>query len=72
MSVIFLQVRQFVSDFAVIIAILCMTYLDYVLGIHTPKLEVPEDFKPTLSTRGWVISPFHDSKYLKENRKIHS
>ncbi|XP_065164800.1 sodium bicarbonate cotransporter 3 isoform X5 [Atheta coriaria] len=52
------KVRQFVSDFAVIIAIFAMTILDYFVGIDTPKLEVPHEFKPTLPSRGWVISPF--------------
>lgn len=36
-----------------------MTILDVYSGIRTPKLEVPEEFKPTLSTRGWVIMPFN-------------
>ncbi|CAH0556897.1 unnamed protein product [Brassicogethes aeneus] len=52
------KVRQFISDFAVIIAILSMTLLDYKVGIPTPKLEVPHEFKPTLPTRGWIINPF--------------
>lgn len=47
-----------ISDFSVIIAILSMTSLDYFVNIPTPKLDVPSDFKPTLSTRGWLISPF--------------
>jgi len=33
-------VRQIVSDFAVIIAILSMTILDYCTGVDTPKLQV--------------------------------
>ncbi|KAL1494696.1 hypothetical protein ABEB36_010256 [Hypothenemus hampei] len=52
------KVRQFVSDFAVIIAILSMTFLDYFSNIPTPKLQVPHEFKPTLPTRGWLIPPF--------------
>ncbi|KAL1124567.1 hypothetical protein AAG570_001191 [Ranatra chinensis] len=52
------KVRQFVSDFAVIIAILSMTLLDLLTGVQTPKLEVPSEFKPTLPDRSWVISPF--------------
>ncbi|XP_069698390.1 sodium-driven chloride bicarbonate exchanger isoform X4 [Periplaneta americana] len=51
------KVRQVVSDFAVIIAILSMTGLDFFVGISTPKLQVPSEFKPTLEDRGWVISP---------------
>ncbi|KRT82974.1 hypothetical protein AMK59_4163, partial [Oryctes borbonicus] len=57
------KVRQYVSDFAVIIAILAMTLLDFYSGIATPKLEVPTEFKPTLSTRGWIISPFLNPAY---------
>ncbi|KAK9509940.1 hypothetical protein O3M35_004824 [Rhynocoris fuscipes] len=55
------KVRQFISDFAVIIAIVAMTLLDYLLSIDTPKLEVPTEFKPTLPNRGWIISPFSNA-----------
>uniref|UniRef100_A0A0K8SVL4 Anion exchange protein n=2 Tax=Lygus hesperus TaxID=30085 RepID=A0A0K8SVL4_LYGHE len=55
------KVRQFISDFAVIIAIFSMTFLDCVMNLATPKLEVPSEFKPTLPGRGWVISPFKNS-----------
>ncbi|KAL0274169.1 UNVERIFIED_CONTAM: hypothetical protein PYX00_006656 [Menopon gallinae] len=51
------KVRQFISDFAVIIAIFLMTFIDWYVGIATPKLEVPSDFRPTLEGRGWLI-PF--------------
>ncbi|KAK9754989.1 Band 3 cytoplasmic domain [Popillia japonica] len=57
------KVRQYVSDFAVIIAILAMTLLDFQTGIATPKLEVPNEFKPTLPSRGWIISPFLNPIY---------
>ncbi|XP_044266189.1 sodium bicarbonate cotransporter 3 isoform X2 [Tribolium madens] len=53
------KVRQFISDFAVIIAILSMSLIDWKVGVPTPKLEVPHDFKPTLPTRGWLIGPFN-------------
>lgn len=46
------------SDFAVIIAIFSMSTLDHLVGISTPKLEVPTEFKPTLEGRGWIIWPF--------------
>ncbi|XP_066906807.1 electroneutral sodium bicarbonate exchanger 1 isoform X4 [Halyomorpha halys] len=52
------KVRQFISDFAVIIAIFSMTLLDAKMAIPTPKLEVPSEFKPTLPGRGWIINPF--------------
>lgn len=54
-----LQVRAIVSDFAVIIAIFSMSAMDYFVGIATPKLEVPVEFKPTLEGRGWMIWPFN-------------
>ncbi|CAG5056503.1 unnamed protein product [Parnassius apollo] len=53
------KVRQIISDFSVIIAILSMSFLDYKVGVKTPKLEVPSEFKPTLPTRNWVITPFN-------------
>ena len=55
----FAQFRCFISDFAVIIAILSMVGLDMLLGIHTPKLDVPGKFQPTWEGRGWLIPPFN-------------
>ncbi|XP_053958805.1 electroneutral sodium bicarbonate exchanger 1 isoform X1 [Anastrepha ludens] len=52
------SVRQYISDFAVIIAILSMSFLDFTMNIATPKLDVPHEFKPTLSSRGWLVPPF--------------
>ncbi|XP_014478577.1 PREDICTED: sodium-driven chloride bicarbonate exchanger isoform X5 [Dinoponera quadriceps] len=57
------KVRQVVSDFAVIIAIFSMSTLDHFVGISTPKLEVPTEFKPTLEGRGWVIWPFQQNPW---------
>lgn len=51
-------VRQYISDFSVIIAIVSMTALDYMIKVNTPKLEVPHEFKPTLPSRNWVIPVF--------------
>ncbi|XP_067649397.1 electroneutral sodium bicarbonate exchanger 1-like [Haliotis asinina] len=53
-------VRQIISDFGVLIAIVLMVLVDYLLGLPTPKLTVPEEFKPTRSDRGWFINPFSD------------
>ncbi|XP_032595077.1 electroneutral sodium bicarbonate exchanger 1 isoform X4 [Drosophila grimshawi] len=53
-------VRQYISDFSVLIAIFSMTFFDYSLGVPTQKLEVPHELKPTLSTRGWLIPPFSE------------
>jgi len=49
-------VRNFLSDFAVIIGILCMTSLDYFSGVPTPKLNVPSEFKPTWEQRSWLVT----------------
>ncbi|KAH6939873.1 hypothetical protein HPB50_021919 [Hyalomma asiaticum] len=49
------SVRTLVSDFSVVIAILLMTVTDMLLGLDTPKLEVPEKFEPTWEGRGWLI-----------------
>lgn len=49
------SVRALVSDFSVVIAILLMTVTDMLLGLDTPKLEVPQKFEPTWEGRGWLI-----------------
>lgn len=51
-------VRSYISDFAVITAILLMVFVDVGFGIDTPKLNVPSTFNPTWSGRSWLISPF--------------
>uniref|UniRef100_A0A3Q2ZU06 Anion exchange protein n=1 Tax=Kryptolebias marmoratus TaxID=37003 RepID=A0A3Q2ZU06_KRYMA len=51
------KVRSIISDFAVFITILTMVLIDYALGIPSPKLQVPNKFKPTRDDRGWVINP---------------
>lgn len=57
------KVRQIISDFAVIIAILAMSGIDFAVGIHTPKLEVPSELKPTWEGRGWLIPPFNGNPW---------
>ncbi|XP_070786455.1 sodium-driven chloride bicarbonate exchanger-like isoform X2 [Enoplosus armatus] len=51
------KVRAIISDFAVFITILTMVFVDYALGIPSPKLQVPNKFKPTRDDRGWLINP---------------
>ncbi|KAK7893448.1 hypothetical protein WMY93_022600 [Mugilogobius chulae] len=51
------KVRSIISDFAVFITILTMVLVDYSLGIPSPKLQVPNKFKPTRDDRGWIINP---------------
>ncbi|KFZ56685.1 Electrogenic sodium bicarbonate cotransporter 1, partial [Podiceps cristatus] len=51
-------VRQLVSDFAIILAILASCAVDAALGLETPKLLVPSELKPTNPARGWIVFPF--------------
>ncbi|XP_075826980.1 anion exchange protein 4 isoform X5 [Microtus pennsylvanicus] len=51
-------VRKVFSDFSSVLAILLGCGLDAFLGLATPKLLVPTEFKPTLPGRGWLVSPF--------------
>ena len=42
------------------IAIVSMVGVDAIIGLGTPKLEVPEKFEPTnKENRGWVVMPFN-------------
>ncbi len=50
------SIRNVFSDFAVIIAILVMTSVNYLGGTHTPKLVVPDSFAPTWEGRKWFIA----------------
>ncbi|XP_013395927.1 electroneutral sodium bicarbonate exchanger 1 [Lingula anatina] len=53
-----LKVRSVVSDFAVFTAIVVMLVVDIVIGLPTPKLQVPDTFVPTRANdRGWVVNP---------------
>ncbi|XP_028823059.1 electroneutral sodium bicarbonate exchanger 1 isoform X2 [Denticeps clupeoides] len=51
------RVRSMISDFAVFLTIVIMVLVDFVIGIPSQKLQVPDKFKPTRDDRGWVINP---------------
>ncbi|KAM3823016.1 sodium bicarbonate cotransporter 3 isoform 1-T1 [Vipera latastei] len=51
------KVRSTISDFAVFLTIVIMVCIDYLVGVPSPKLNVPENFEPTQSGRGWLINP---------------
>lgn len=51
------RVRSTISDFAIFLTIMIMVLVDYLVGVPTPKLNVPDRFEPTSNTRGWLISP---------------
>uniref|UniRef100_A0A7M4EH09 Anion exchange protein n=1 Tax=Crocodylus porosus TaxID=8502 RepID=A0A7M4EH09_CROPO len=50
--------RKLISDFAIILSILIFCGIDALVGVDTPKLIVPSEFKPTSPHRGWFIPPF--------------
>lgn len=57
-------VRQFLSDFAVLIAIISMSVLNTALDVNTPKLIVPSKLVPTRSQdRGWFIPFFGKNEW---------
>uniref|UniRef100_A0AAQ5X9K8 Anion exchange protein n=1 Tax=Amphiprion ocellaris TaxID=80972 RepID=A0AAQ5X9K8_AMPOC len=51
-------VRKLISDFAIILTILLFCGVDAFVGVDTPKLIVPSEFKPTSPLRGWFVPPF--------------
>ncbi|KAL6096604.1 slc4a4 [Pungitius sinensis] len=51
-------VRKLISDFAIILTILLFCGVDAFVGVNTPKLIVPREFKPTSPHRRWFIPPF--------------
>ncbi|KAG1936739.1 sodium bicarbonate cotransporter 3 isoform X3 [Pimephales promelas] len=55
------KVRSSISDFAVFLTIMIMALVDYLVGIPSPKLHVPDRFEPTSKSRGWLISPLGDN-----------
>ncbi|TGZ66322.1 hypothetical protein CRM22_005384 [Opisthorchis felineus] len=59
------RVRATISDFSVVIAIALTTLTDFFLGLHTPKLEVPHEFSPTVGyrRRGWIIPAFNGNPW---------
>ncbi|XP_068191176.1 electrogenic sodium bicarbonate cotransporter 1-like isoform X1 [Antennarius striatus] len=52
------RVRKLISDFAIILTILLFCGVDALVGVNTPKLIVPSEFKPTSPHRGWFVPPF--------------
>ncbi|XP_055985921.1 sodium bicarbonate cotransporter 3 isoform X2 [Sorex fumeus] len=57
------KVRSTISDFAVFLTIVIMVAIDYLVGVPSPKLHVPEKFQPTDPNRGWIISPLGENPW---------
>ncbi|KAJ8261132.1 hypothetical protein COCON_G00168550 [Conger conger] len=52
------KLRKLISDFSIFMSIMTFVGLDMLMGLKTPKLIVPTEFKPTRPDRGWVVQPF--------------
>ncbi|XP_028819297.1 sodium bicarbonate cotransporter 3-like isoform X6 [Denticeps clupeoides] len=57
------KVRATISDFAVFLTIMVMVLVDFLMGIPTPKLHVPDRFEPTSKNRGWLIDPLGENPW---------
>ncbi|XP_066101061.1 sodium bicarbonate cotransporter 3 isoform X13 [Saccopteryx bilineata] len=57
------KVRSTISDFAIFLTIVIMVVIDYLVGVPSPKLHVPEKFEPTDPNRGWIISPLGENPW---------
>ncbi|KAL6099580.1 slc4a7 [Pungitius sinensis] len=57
------RVRSTISDFAVFITIMVMVLVDYLMGIPSPKLNVPDRFEPTSKNRGWLMDPLGNNPW---------
>uniref|UniRef100_A0A665V897 Anion exchange protein n=1 Tax=Echeneis naucrates TaxID=173247 RepID=A0A665V897_ECHNA len=51
-------IRKLISDFSIFMSIMTFVGLDMLMGLKTPKLIVPTEFKPTRPDRGWLVMPF--------------
>ncbi|KAL2092456.1 hypothetical protein ACEWY4_012254 [Coilia grayii] len=52
------RLRKLISDFSIFMSIMTFVGLDMLMGLKTPKLIVPTEFKPTRPDRGWIVLPF--------------
>uniref|UniRef100_A0A3Q3J343 Anion exchange protein n=1 Tax=Monopterus albus TaxID=43700 RepID=A0A3Q3J343_MONAL len=57
------KVRATISDFGVFLTIMIMVVVDYLMGIPSPKLNVPDRFEPTSKHRGWLIDPLGENPW---------
>ena len=48
---LYCQVRGTAADFAVFLSVVIFTIVDYLFGLPTPKLNVPDQVTPTHPSR---------------------
>ena len=66
------KMRQIISDFGVTAAIICMSLLDYYLGLDTPKLSVPTGMCTDLLLFGIFFSTGNFSITFKLSKQFHN
>ncbi|KAL3989974.1 anion exchange family protein [Acanthocheilonema viteae] len=57
------MVRNSISDFGVLIAIIVMTAVSKFIGLELPVLNIPANFRPTID-RPWLINPLSVDWYV--------
>jgi len=62
------QVRVMISDFAVFFAICVMVFVDFLVGLNTDKLEVPDKFEA--SRRSVMFMQLNNYFQLGIHRRI--
>lgn len=67
---IYQQVRKLISDFAIILAILIFCGIDALVGVDTPKLEVPSEFKVGNVTVGVFVKMGLGGKRKREKNCV--
>uniref|UniRef100_A0A914XEK1 Anion exchange protein n=1 Tax=Plectus sambesii TaxID=2011161 RepID=A0A914XEK1_9BILA len=50
-------VREMISNFSSVIAIVLLTVVAHTVGLDLPTLDVPTELKPTYPERDWVVQP---------------
>lgn len=52
------KARQVISDYSVVIAVILWVVIDVVFSVATPKLTVPDEFRPTRhENRSFIVNP---------------
>ncbi|KAK0403345.1 hypothetical protein QR680_016870 [Steinernema hermaphroditum] len=51
-------IRNTLSDFGVVIAIVIMTFVSHYVDLDIPILKIPSSFRPTIN-RSWLVDPSH-------------
>lgn len=47
--------RSTISDFAIFLTIVIMVAIDYLVGVPSPKLHVPEKFEVRINMLGYLF-----------------